>query len=95
MSTPTSSSAKTGLLSRFRAALRSRRVAAEARTHLHGLSDRELRDIGLTRDAIDNAVSVRRTGGSAPHAANMNGDVMTGAIHGLTRAVTGNWWTAA
>lgn len=80
---------ETGLVGRLLGRLRSWRDRQDARSRLYAMSDRELADIGLTRDAIDVAVGTAET----RHASYDTG-VLGGAVHGLTRGAT-NWWQAA
>lgn len=95
--TRTTSTGLRGLFSRLSEALRQHRAEAEARARLHSLSDRDLADIGLTRDAIDSAVGGIRHRGDriATETLVAQGGVMTSAIHILTRAAGGAGTKAA
>lgn len=78
-----------GLVGRIIGRIRSWRERQDARSRLYAMSERELADIGLTRDAIDMAV------GSADSLQKPTFDgVLGGAVHGLTRGAT-TWWKAA
>lgn len=95
-----SPAARGGVLGRVVSRLRAWRARADARESLYGMSDRELRDIGLSRDDIESvtarrapaipaAVSTRPVAGTA-----MGAGVMGSALMGLTRGATG-WDSAA
>jgi uncharacterized protein YjiS (DUF1127 family) len=89
-----------GILGRMIEGLRSWRARADARETLYGMTDRELRDIGLSRDDIM-AVTARRAPAipasiaTGPvHGNAMGAGVMGNALMGLTRGATG-WDSAA
>ncbi|WP_404383991.1 DUF1127 domain-containing protein [Caenispirillum salinarum] len=89
-----------GMMGRLFGRLRAWRARQDARETLYGMSDRELRDIGLCRDdilsvtarrapALPAAVANRPVSGTA-----MGAGVMGSALMGLTRGATG-WDHAA
>lgn len=82
--------AEAGLVGRLIGRIRSWRDRQDARARLYSMSDRELADIGLTRDAIDYAVGTTETARKPSY----DTGVLGGAVHGLTRGAT-NWWQAA
>ncbi|EKV31733.1 hypothetical protein C882_3483 [Caenispirillum salinarum AK4] len=92
--------ARGGMVGRLFGRLRAWRARQDARETLYGMSDRELRDIGLSRDdilsvtarrtpAMPAAVATRPVSGTA-----MGAGVMGNALMGLTRGATG-WDHAA
>lgn len=85
----TEGSEEGGLVGRIIGRIRFWRERQDARARLYAMSERELADIGLTRDAIDMAV------GTADSLQKPTFDgVLGGAVHGLTRGAT-TWWKAA
>lgn len=92
--------ARGNIFGRIVSRLRAWRIRATTRDTLYGLSDRELRDIGLSRDeiemvtarhapAIPAAIATHPVAGST-----VNAGVMGSALMGLTRGATG-WDSAA
>lgn len=81
--------ADTGLVGRLIGRIRSWRDRQDAKSRLYAMNDRELADIGLTRDGIEVAV-----GTAAANRKSYDTGVLGGAVHGLTRGAT-NWWQAA